>query len=299
MEIALTRRIVPAHERKAFSPLDGEAIARRTHCLPPAFELIPRLLVLLDDPDVNAEKIADVIRLDAGLTANVLQLANSVSFAAPRKTKSLSEAVVRVGLREVFRAVVKTVTSPALTSQSSLDRQPINLWQHSLAAAVAAQVLARHLEVEDTETAFTAGLLHDIGKVILAQALAQDYIRVLECCAENNRAIHIAEREAFLADHTEIGGRVLRDWKFPDRIVAAVLRHHAPLTATREHAPLAALIYAANVLAYYVGRGAGYPEHVVHPDEHALELINLEKHTLLIYEEEVTEMIRREEERLC
>src|SRR5688500_4873620 len=91
MDVTLTRRITPAVQQTDFRPLQLDALIAETRFLPAAFELLPRLLLLLDDPEANCEDLAEVIRVDPGLTANLLKISNSVSFGGARRTSSLSE----------------------------------------------------------------------------------------------------------------------------------------------------------------------------------------------------------------
>jgi putative nucleotidyltransferase with HDIG domain len=297
VEITLTR-IVPASEKKIFQPLDLEDLIVRTPFLPPAFELIPKLLLLLDDPDVNCEALAEIIHIDAGLTADVLHASNSASHGGSRRTESVSDAIIRVGLRDLYQMVMKIVTAPALTSPDVFRFQRIDLWRHSLATAIASQVLARHLTDEDPEIVFTAGLLHDIGKVVFAHAAGKAYSDLLEGCVESSRIVHRAELESFQLNHMEIGASLLRSWRFPEQIVSAIAGHHAPLLVPQEHAVFTALLYAGNILAYRIGQGNGYPPYSVRPDPGALGLLNLRPEDLKGYEDEILELVQREQERL-
>src|SRR4051794_39298933 len=135
VDAVLTRRVVPAEERANFKPIDLDSLVRKTEYLPPSFELIPRLLLLLDNGDVNCEDLAEIIRMDPSLTADVLRISNGASFGGAHRTDSLSEAIIRIGLREIYRTVMKIVTSPALSSPDAFDFQRVDLWRHSLATA--------------------------------------------------------------------------------------------------------------------------------------------------------------------
>lgn len=298
MEVTLTRRSQPAAEKKEVKARPFESLIAATQFLPPAFELIPRLLLLLDDPEADSEELAQLIRTDPGLTANVLRIANSACLGGVRRTESAAEAISRIGLREVYRALMQVITSPALKGQEVFGMQRVDLWRHSLATAVAAETLARHLTDEDHEVAFTAGLLHDLGKALFSRTGARDYSQLLQFCAMRNDPVCEVEREAFGVDHAAIGAELLRAWKFPDRIAAAVAAHHAPLEAADGDERLASLVYAGNILAYRLGEGNGYPVYAIEADAAALELINMRPETLRDYEEEVRVLLRRERERL-
>jgi putative nucleotidyltransferase with HDIG domain len=277
---------------KTDSGLPIDSIIGGMAFLPPAFELLPRLLLLLDDNEANCEDFAEIIRIDPGLTANVLRVSQSAVFRGSRRADSLSEAVMRLGAREVYRLVMEIVTSPALKMADGYAFGRVDLWRHSLATAIAAETLARKLTSEDAETVFSAALLHDIGKPLLARAAGATYFSLLKNCGENHFALHEAEKENFTVNHTEVAGRLLRCWKFPESIVAAVAGHHSPTTVG------AALIYAGNIIAYRIGQGNGYPPYAVSPDEATLALIGAEPVDLHGYEEEISEKLRREQERL-
>ncbi len=266
-----------------------------TEFLPPAFELVPRLLLLLDDPEVNSESLADVIRVDPGLTADVLRVCNSATFAGGQRAETIQTAVFRLGLREMYGIVTKVVASPVLMKPPQVgELETLDLWNHSLAAAAAAQIIARD-KGEDPEVAFTAGLLHDLGKVVLGQASPAEYAEVLHKSREVNQILWQLEQARFKMDHAAVGGRLLKHWNFPDNIVAAVAFHHAPKSA-RAHARLAGIVYLANILAYHLGQGLGNPDYVVHPDPAVLHLFDITREDIENYIGDVRESFRREKE---
>src|ERR1044071_7853701 len=264
--------------------------------LPPAFELVPRLLLLLDDAEANCEDFAEMIRIDPGLTANVLRIAQSALYGGAQRIVSLSEAIMRLAVREVYRLVTEIITSPALKMADGFAFGRVDLWRHSLATAVAAEMLCRQLTNEDAEAVFSAALLHDLGKPLLGRAMGREYFALLKRCAEENRSVHEAEQEEFQLNHAEVAGRLLRSWKFPDSIVAAVAGHHFATAAN--HSEASALVYAGNILAYRTGQGNGYPIHAGSPDPAILAVIGLDEEALWKFEDEVSEKVKHEQERL-
>src|SRR5688572_17696514 len=235
--------------------------------LPPSFHLLPRLLLLLDDMEANADALAELIRVDPGLTADILRVCNSVAFAAKTRAETVQEAILRLGFREVHRIVMTVIASPALKlGQETYGRNETDLWRHSLAAAVSSQQVVRG---GDADLAFTASLLHDIGKTLLAAAVPQEFLAATFEATEKNRPQYLAERSILRTDHAEAGARLLRRWGFPPNLCAAVEFHHEP-ASTREHIRLAASIYLANVLAYRVDGPLTLPEYVMFPETRAL-----------------------------
>jgi putative nucleotidyltransferase with HDIG domain len=266
--------------------------------LPAAFQILPRMMSLLDDPEADCNDLAELIRIDPVLTAAVFRVSNSARFAVHGLAHSLSQAIVRLGFREVFRVILEIVTAPALKDADVSLFGRVDLWQHSLATAVASQVLAERLTQQDPEVAFSAGLLHDIGKSILLRAARDQYADLLEKCADNNRSVKFAEWELFGTDHAEVGGDLLRAWKFPARIASVVAAHHRPETTSGDHQSLAALVCIGNVIAYKLGIGNGYPPYVAHPDHDALRLIGLTREKLSDFDNEILQRLQLEQDRL-
>lgn len=284
--------------QKTFRAVHFEQHARTTDFLPPAFELIPRLLVLLDDPDTNADTLAQIIHADAGLTTDVIRAANNAAYSGTARIESLPQAIVRLGLREIYRILTTIITSPNLMNLDTYGFQRVDLWQHSVACAFGAQILSRNLPQQDPEVAYTAALLHDIGKLVMVQVAKAEYLAVIDSCSGNNTPHFVAEQNAFQTDHAQIGSMLLKRWRFPEEIVGAIRFHHDPAHAPESAKNLTALIYASNIIVYRLGLGSGFPEYSVHPDAAHLEPIGITPADLPEYEQEVKTTYERERQRL-
>lgn len=265
--------------------------------LPPAFELIPRLLVLLDDPESDTDALAQTIRVDAGLTADILHIANNPIFAGETRTETLREAITRLGLREIYRIVMHVLTSAVMANPEQKGLERIDLWNHSLASAIGAQILSQETGLENPEIAFTAGLLHDIGKVVLVHSGGAKYIELIERCKAGRLSFHEEERRLFQSDHAEAGAELLQRWNFPEKIVGAVAGHQVPAASPASHAILAALAHAGNILAYRTHHGYNYPDYAVAPDPAHLALIGLTPDMLDPFEQRVMDDLDREQAR--
>lgn len=242
--------------------------------LPPAFQLIPRLLLLLDDVESNSEALADLIRADPGLTANILRVCNSAAYGLQFPVENIQQAVLRIGFREVHRVVLTVIASPVFQdSTSTIANNQVDLWNHSLAAAFASQSLALHAGI-DLDLAFTSALLHDIGKLVLTRAVPEAAASALRAATEQNLPLFRAERNLLKIDHAAAGGRLLDRWRFPKAISNAVRHHHDPANAKAD-LRLACCVSLANVLAYHVEGIENSPKYVHHPDAFALEELDL------------------------
>jgi len=229
----------------------------RVKHLPPAPRLLPQLLTLLRQTDIDVSKVVEVITFDQSLTANVLKMCNSVYIGAANAADSLDEAITRLGFDNVYCLVAAVsagrVMSPALRGY---DLDEVELWKHSVATALAAQLLARD-KGDDEAVAFTAGLLHDVGKVILPQALEHTYSLVLAESRSSQSSLLETETKLLGVNHAEIGARLLERWEFPANLIAAVGFHHQPAGAG-PHDRLAACVYLGNMIAHFLGYGYGH-----------------------------------------
>ncbi|OGV55709.1 MAG: hypothetical protein A2017_03245 [Lentisphaerae bacterium GWF2_44_16] len=189
-----------------------------------------RAIKLLNDPNVNMGEVVQVIAYDPGLTSNILKLANSSYFGCARSISSLRDAVVRLGSANIFKLVTASIASLVLNKNiKGYNMTSGELWEHSIAVAVAAETSSYVLKLQDaSKTAFTSGLLHDIGKVILGDFFDPQVEQEISVSLSKNKSFYEAEKEAFGINHAELGARLLNSWSIPDNLSNAVRWHHAP-----------------------------------------------------------------------
>jgi putative nucleotidyltransferase with HDIG domain len=179
-----------------------------------------------------------------------LKQCNSVYFAGAEPVQDVSEAVARLGFAELHKIVTARFASQAILRPGH-NSFVEGLWTHSAAVAVAAGVLAEPFEASAL-TAFTAGLLHEIGKVIMITADEASYVQAVQTSGIFKRPIYVTEKELFGFDHAEVGACLLQRWKLPPPIVVSVFHHHQ-LAGSEPCERLAAIIFLANVLAHHTG----------------------------------------------
>ncbi len=247
----------------------------RVQHLPPAPKVLPQLMGLLNKDDVPTQQVVQLLSYDMSLTAGVLQLCNSAFLGAAQPASDLQEAVNRLGFRQVYRLVVAISGARLMSaSQKGYGIDEGELWQHAVTTAVAAQLIARHVG-EDDSVAFTAGLLHDIGKIVLSQALEHIYTKVINDVETNQQSLLETEKKLLGVQHAEIGGRLLARWKFPSNIVAAIWFHHHPGAAT-PHQRLTSCVYLGNMISYFIGRGYGFQAFAFRGRTEALDILKLQ-----------------------
>ncbi len=196
---------------------------------PAAPEVVVRLTRLLSEEWVTGDQLAEVMALDAGISARVLRLANSVYFRG-QGVRSIEEAVLRVGVDGV-RDVVFALS--LLRAFKPLHFNYHTFWRHSLGVAQTVLVLQqRALNISTPiPEAYAAGLLHDIGMLVLDRTLGAGYGTILIHAREQARPLFEIERETFGTDHADVGGRLLEVWRMPAALTQAVAGHHDPLAA--------------------------------------------------------------------
>ncbi len=229
--------------------------ARKLPCAP---WLLPKLLLLLDDPDAAAGDVEALIRLDSGLAAATLRLANSAYFANAAPCDAFSDAIVRLGFAEVYRLVATKMASRWLGNPvDGYGWQPGDLYRHSLTVAVAADLLARETKQVPPELAYTAGLLHDVGKLALAFIAGNSFDEVRALQAREQCPWREAEHRYFGYDHCDVAGELLEAWNFPENLIQVVRFYSRPRLAGPDHQLLVGHIHAAKHLALCLGTGVG------------------------------------------
>jgi putative nucleotidyltransferase with HDIG domain len=251
----------------------------RVTTLPPAPRILPELLSLLRQEDVDSGRIIQLISFDPAITASVLRLCNSAFFAGGSPADDVQEAVTRLGFQQVYQLVAAVSGARMLgPAQKGYGINSGELWQHSVTAAVAAQIMARN-QGDDDSLVFTATLLHDLGKIVLAGALEHIYVRLVEETQSQQGALIETEKRLLGVQHAEIGGRLLSRWNFPASIVSAVWFHHQPAAAGNDQ-KLAAYVYLGNMISYFMGFGYGHQAFALRGRAEALDILNLKPEAL-------------------
>jgi putative nucleotidyltransferase with HDIG domain len=226
-----------------------DAYIDRIKSLPPTPSVMLKLLALFKEPSPDTEEVVSLSRRDPALTLEVLKICNSARYRGEENVTDMFEAVTRVGLQEVYR-IVMMVSATSTISLNNVDTvlEVEALCRHSKATAVSAEVVAKAIG-EQENTAFVAGLLHDIGKIALASA---EGVRYRSSAVKNDlqgASLSEWEKKHFGFDHGEVGGRLLERWGFPQEIALAVQYHHNVARAG-DPARLASTVAMADWLAH-------------------------------------------------
>jgi putative nucleotidyltransferase with HDIG domain len=225
-----------------------------------AFPSIPgsaaKLLSLLEQPDPSMADIEAVLRLDPGLTANVLKLTNSAYFGLRAQVGSIRRATALLGLKTLRQLIVASCVNAMLDKPiPGYDLPSGELWRHSIAVSVTAEGLARELCLPAEDDIFTAALLHDLGKLVLGKHVC-DELAAVEAHTAAGMSFEQAELAVLGMHHAEVGARLLHRWSLPSAIVEAVRWHHDPQASGRV-SRTTDIVHVANVLCLMIGIGVG------------------------------------------
>ena len=230
---------------------DLKALIGKMKKLPALPNVYTRVVDELNSPEASLAKVAELVAEDPVVTAKMLQLVNSSFFGLQQQIVSAADAVMFLGADRVkgliLVARVFSQFDPKIIVALGLDQ----LWNHSMKTGAYAQSIAKS-EVRDARiaaAAFTAGLLHDVGKLMLAGNLPEEYLKVLGLSRSERIPVSVAEQQAFGATHAELGGVLMGLWGLPLELIQSVGWHHAPgLSGDRKFSVLTA-VHAANAIA--------------------------------------------------
>ena len=223
--------------------------------LPATPAVIATLMNLTSDVNADIEKIIRAIRADQSLTAKVLKMSNSSFYGRAREVKTLREAILILGFMTLHSLVIATSTQ-GLYQKSTNSRISGKLWEHAFACALASRLIAQEVKYPYVEEAFIAGLLHDIGKLVLSQKAADEYFRIAQKVEATGGAFADAETAAFSFTHADVGSLLLGKWSFPGELIEAVGNHHQfPPPEGAPPAPLVSIIHLGNFTAKKLGVG--------------------------------------------
>jgi putative nucleotidyltransferase with HDIG domain len=250
--------------------------------LPP---IVARLNNMVNDEDVTAVKLGKIIEKDQVLTSKILKMVNSSFFGFPQRISTVPNALVLLGFN-----VIKTliVTSSIFEVMQASD---VGLFEHSLGVAAAAGILARKHQIKNPEEISTAGLIHDLGKIVVRAELPDEYEKVLDIVDSRKIPMRTAEMEVLGMDHCEIGSDLASEWNLPDRLIAPVKLHHRP-AAKSDFATINAIIHFSDILIRALGFGNGGDLWVPDLDLKAWEGIKLSR-------TETKDLLNELDEKLC
>lgn len=240
---------------------------RKLEGLPTLPPIVQKLNKMIEDEKTSIHQIADLIEKDQIITTKILRLANSAFYGFPKKVSTVQNALMLLGINIVK---VLIITSSIF---DIIYKEDVDLWEHSIGVAACSKILAERLELKEPQEVATAGLLHDLGKIVEKVSFKEDYKKILELM-QNNKDPLKAEKEILGIDHAEIGSFLMRIWNIPDRLIEAVDAHHE-LEKAKKFKKEAAIVHLSNVLIHARGYGSSLYKKVPPLQEKALKILKL------------------------
>ncbi|MBK9473354.1 MAG: HDOD domain-containing protein [bacterium] len=232
-----------------------QSIVMTTRDLPAMPQVAAKVLELASDPGTSAGQLQQVISDDQAMTGRILKIANSAMYSCSRRIKTLSEAIVMLGFNSI-RSLVVTSAARNLynTRKSRTGLKERLLWEHSIGCAIACRLLAAERIPGLAEEAFLAGLMHDIGKLVLNLRMPEKFDEVVQVVYNENRPFHTTEAELLGFDHAQVGALLVNKWKLSPLLEEAILNHHNPEALTAEN-PLLLYLDLGNKMCKKMGIG--------------------------------------------
>ncbi|MBN1842033.1 MAG: HDOD domain-containing protein [Deltaproteobacteria bacterium] len=225
--------------------------------LPPFPSVATQALKILNDPDASADDVIPVVQYDQTITANVLKLCNSAYYGLTRKVDSLRQGLVVLGNAELKNIILaSTVVKFFRHDNKGYDLAKGELWKHAVATGIMSKIVSARVMKSEPSSLFTAGLLHDIGKVVLDGFVDRYIEQIIGLVNEDECSFLEAESKMLGINHAEVGAKIAESWNFPEDIVRAIRLHHRAEEA-REDDVITPIIYLANILTLSMGIGVG------------------------------------------
>jgi len=226
--------------------------------LPTMPEVVVKLSQVMADPDASAEAVAAVLSKDPAIATNMLRIVNSAYYGLPVRVSSVSLAVSVLGFNMMKKIALKAAVFSVFGSKRDKIQQfdPAAFWQHAIFTGIAARALgaqSRRFADSHAEDLYIAGLLHDIGKLVMLEKATPKYLACLRKAAQSRRPESEVELQEFGFSHTDVGSVLAIRWSLPEDLAIAIRYHHYP-SRDPFHRSLSSLIHLSDHLAWNAGR---------------------------------------------
>ena len=252
-----------------------DAILSRDPQLTSLPDIVYKLNDMVINPRTTADDFANVIIQDTALTARLLKIVNSPFYNFPNQVSTITMAITIIGVRALRDLVLTTAVVQKYNKVPADLINPESFWRHSICTGLAAKAIGIRIKVLNSEQMFVMGILHDIGRLIMALVVPDEIRKIMQRVETSQESIEEAEFIVLGFDHTALGSELAERWGMPECLYGPVRHHHAPMRA-QSHMQEAAVLHVANEVAYAIEQGTCYKPRQ-NFDQTVLELLKLGK----------------------
>ena len=271
-----------------------KATIERITNIPTLPTVITKISKLLQNPQTSAEEIGKVITTDQALASKVLKLVNSAFYGFPGKISTITHAIVILGFSTVANIVLTASILDVFKRPGSeapdFDMQ--QFWMHSISCGAAAQAIAKFTGSPEKEECFIAGLVHDIGKIILCQYQPETFAQIVADVRQKDCLFYESEINLFKFTHQEVGGLLADRWNLPKNLASAIKFHHQPMPS-RDHYTMTAVVHTADIFVRALDFGNGGDAKIPLLSENVWNNLGLQNANLLQLFANITDEIER------
>lgn len=232
-----------------------KTIQREIDSIPTLSDIVVKVIQLTRNPDATAKQLTDLISSDPGLTGNILKLCNSAYYGIPRVVSSLNQAIMYLGFHTIRSLVITCSLSKLFNPTRRIyGYEKDGLWKHTIACAMTSEMIAKQVRPEIYDTAYTAGLLHDVGQLILGLTIKDTSETIIDLIQNQGVSEIEAEHEAIGVSHDELGAYLADKWNFPEELINAIHYHHM-IDFAKGKSLLTGIVHLADVIACDIGIG--------------------------------------------
>jgi putative nucleotidyltransferase with HDIG domain len=246
--------------------------------LPPLPQVATRVIRISAASNTSTEELKHLISTDQALSSQVLRVANSAMFGMMREVTTLTQAIMTLGF-STTRSVVLASSVKNLFNRGPAGVQERTLWEHALVTAITGSAFSKAMRFTDVEEVFLGGLMHDIGKSVLAMKFPERYPSLLQSIQDQEEDGITLELDVFGFDHTMVGEALLTSWNLSEETRAAVRWHHNPIQAATAHHRLVALVALGNQVAMDLKVGLDTPDSLAGATWEAMDILKLDERT--------------------
>ena len=249
-----------------------EDVISKIKDLPTLPTVAQEMISNLENENTSLDAICEKVSMDQSLTAKTLRLANSSYYGANSKVVTLQQAIALLGMENVKKLILMTSMANSFPTSRCRNFDPKAFWRHSIATAICAELISRTLKMKH-DFAFTAGLLHDIGRLVLVTRFPKEYEQVIAYRDQQDCYLLDAERAVMGIDHMSVGLVLAMQWEFSDAIQDAISGHHEP--DSKELNSVAAIVHVANSIVHALDLSETEHDLVPLLSQHAWDALHL------------------------